>query len=792
MALVKTAIGQNDSLKQVIHSNPDQSALFQATDLLVKGLAFKEPDSALFYGFKIFESVLKKDTSLASSLSLNLGTSYYAKGDYDNALIYWQKAADLSSLTAERKIEPLALNNVAIIYQNTGRIEDAIGNFARAIKIYKERGDTIRVGRGTFNIGKAHIALGNDSIGVHHIKRSIEIYSSLGRKALKNLANAYNELASVFYYDSEYASALENYHNSLRFYLEAGDTLGSLKPRGNIGNIHRALGNSEEALATYKEIIETKEKFNQFNVHFNYHNLGEVHVDMGNYDQALINYRKALGLRKKAGLLGLTNSTLIGMAESFKALKQLDSANQYYTMIYSNSRELDEAEYIASSVCAYCDWLFFQGKQQEALPYVMECYREASAINARKLEINASNWLQEIYALNGDFKKAYQYLQIANQLSDSLFNADLIREIAVKEAAFENEKELIKRENSIKLLESKKQVADLRIKLLLIGVILIAVTAFFISRMLIVKRERKKKELEAINRFRGEMTGMIAHDLKSPLSVIMNANDSAGTKQMAAQMLQLINNMLDVHRFESTEVNIQKSLCSLQEIINSAKAQVQFLMDEKDVSLVIEATDDYLIAADKNIMLRVLVNLLTNAIKYSPFNENVRISVVRNNEWVQISISDKGQGIDKENMDIIFQSFGQLNPKDSGGIGSTGLGLTFVKLALEAHGSGIEVDSKPDSGTTFSFKIPLVGTHQVDQEDSEVMSFEFSEKLKKMLRGKLAMLRKLNLHQVGDIEKELKSFRGHNKETDEWVDQLLNSVYAGNKEKYEMLLDELE
>lgn len=793
IGIVLSSFGQIDSLKRVINSTTDSATVFEVSDLLVKQLAFKQPDSALYFGFKVFEDVLRKDTSIAASISLNIGTAYYAKGNYEKALIYWQKAGDLSDLTVQKSIKPLALNNVAIIYQNTGRIEDAITNFEQAIEIYNERNDTIRVGRGTFNIGKAYIALGEDSIGINYLKKSIGIYQEVGHKALRNLANAYNELASVYYYDSEYPAALENYHQSIKRYLEAGDTLGSLKPKGNIGNIHRNLGNVDEALSTYREIIVIKEKYRQFSVHYNYHNLGEALADNGHYNAALTNYRVALTLRENAGLRGLLVSTLIGVADCFKEMKILDSAGYYYSHAYENSSDLDEAEFRASGICAYGGWLMHQGRKEEAFSICLECYEEAKEINARNLLVNAATWLQDIYEDNDAYKEAYFYQTQANQLGDSLFNADLIRKITNQEASFKYEKELIRRENEIQLLESKEQVANLQITLLVIGVILIVIIAFFVSRMMILKRERRKRELEAIGQFRESMTGMIAHDLKTPLSVIMNSSKGDNNnRQMARQMLHLINNMLDVHRFESTEVNLSLEHCSIKVIIDEAKAHLGPLLGEKDLTLRVEMDENYLISVDKNVMVRVLVNLLTNAIKYSPFNETILLSVKSENTSVTVSVSDQGQGISEDQVEAIFKSFGQLDPKDSGGIGSTGLGLTFVKLALQAHGSDIRLDSSPGKGTTFSFVLPVVKSMPDVISEMEEYHFEFSHKVKAFLRQKLVALRKLDLYQIGDIEKELEDLKGQGDEADKWVEHILNSVYAGNKEKYDQLLNEVE
>lgn len=295
------------------------------------------------------------------------------------------------------------------------------------------------------------------------------------------------------------------------------------------------------------------------------------------------------------------------------------------------------------------------------------------------------------------------------------------------------------------------------------------------------------EELLKLGNYRESMTGMIAHDMKTPLSVIMNSNDELATKQMASQMLHLINNMLDVHRFESTEVKLKKEQVSFDELVKVAEQQVKFLLDEKDLQLEKAFNDDYLVSIDQSIMLRVFVNLLTNAIKFSPFNSSIVLNAKIVEDNLEVSVNNKGQVIPKDKIETIFESFGQLDARDSGGVGSTGLGLTFVKLALDAHDSDIHVTSSQSEGTTFGFKLNLVGKSTDQRQEKRDASFD-ALVINKILKPDFDQLQGLQIHQIGDLERVLSELRGKDQQVDEWIEHVLQAAYAGNIEKYEKLM----
>ena len=295
------------------------------------------------------------------------------------------------------------------------------------------------------------------------------------------------------------------------------------------------------------------------------------------------------------------------------------------------------------------------------------------------------------------------------------------------------------------------------------------------------------EELLKLGNYRESMTGMIAHDMKTPLSVIMNSNDELATKQMAGQMLHLINNMLDVHRFESTEVNLKLEEVSFNDLIKASEKQVRFLLDEKDLSLKKSYKGDFSVSIDQSIMLRVMVNLFTNAIKFSPFNGVVMLNAKVAEELLEVSVNNKGRIIPDDKIESIFMSFGQLEAKDSGGIGSTGLGLTFVKLALDAHDTDISVSSNESEGTTFGFKLNLVSKRSSEEKIKSKSSFDPAV-INEFIKPNVEQLQELQVHQIGELDRVLNELKGKDKNVDEWIEQVLNAAYAGNLGKYEELM----
>jgi signal transduction histidine kinase len=173
--------------------------------------------------------------------------------------------------------------------------------------------------------------------------------------------------------------------------------------------------------------------------------------------------------------------------------------------------------------------------------------------------------------------------------------------------------------------------------------------------------------------------------------------------------LTLINSLLDLARLESGQMPLQLCEVNIENLIESSLKQVTVWAEQKRVTLT-----SYLnrgvetVYTDPEVAMRILVNLLSNAIKFSQSESVVAVYVAPSNaNMVAFSVTDQGPGILKEWVDKVFDKFVQVKARKAGSAVGSGLGLTFCRLAVEAQGGRIWLDSEIDKGTTVTFTLPM-------------------------------------------------------------------------------------
>ena len=227
------------------------------------------------------------------------------------------------------------------------------------------------------------------------------------------------------------------------------------------------------------------------------------------------------------------------------------------------------------------------------------------------------------------------------------------------------------------------------------------------------------KRLVEVEKLRDDMRNMIVHDLRTPLTAVivgveMLEKDGTLTESQHEMMsiaagggktlLGMINDLLDVEKMESGATLLQYTELSAAELVTRAIGQIATLAEAAGttVDTAIEA-ELRPFRGDESKLVRTLVNLIANAIKFAPAG-TVTVSATDDGAGsMRFTVRDTGAGIPAEAFDRIFEKFGQLDPRSRVG---TGLGLAFCKLAVEAHGGRIQVESTPGAGSSFSFTIP--------------------------------------------------------------------------------------
>jgi PAS domain S-box-containing protein len=218
-------------------------------------------------------------------------------------------------------------------------------------------------------------------------------------------------------------------------------------------------------------------------------------------------------------------------------------------------------------------------------------------------------------------------------------------------------------------------------------------------------------------RIKNEFLALIAHDLRSPIAAMdaslqlleAGINPYGDPKDQYRKMrertdylLRLLNDILEMNRIEESQIHIEREETSLKDLCTEAADLVQELANQKQIKCEV-MTDEAQILVDKHRIKRVIVNLLVNAIKFSPENSTVTIRATTERQSdVVIAVVDQGRGISEADKARIFSKFEQVESSDSSIKGGAGLGLAICRTLVNAHGGTISVQSQIGKGSTFT------------------------------------------------------------------------------------------
>ncbi|MCB1908765.1 MAG: CHASE2 domain-containing protein [Rhodocyclaceae bacterium] len=215
----------------------------------------------------------------------------------------------------------------------------------------------------------------------------------------------------------------------------------------------------------------------------------------------------------------------------------------------------------------------------------------------------------------------------------------------------------------------------------------------------------------------------LSHDLRSPLSSIVTMVDSFDDDEehaegmpreelrrvgmFARSALELTENLFRLVRAEGVDVR-RFMIYDLNQLIDDAVEDAWALARAKDIQVVRDGDDigDCPVSCEPGMLKRALLNLLTNAIKYSPAGSEVRIALGRDPRGWQLDVRDQGDGISDEDQRLLFKRFGRLEKRTGRRVAGLGLGLMIVKTVVERHGGSVEVSSRPGIGSTFTIRLP--------------------------------------------------------------------------------------
>jgi two-component system sensor histidine kinase KdpD len=233
-------------------------------------------------------------------------------------------------------------------------------------------------------------------------------------------------------------------------------------------------------------------------------------------------------------------------------------------------------------------------------------------------------------------------------------------------------------------------------------------------------------------RLRTALFNSVSHDLRTPLASITGAVTSLQEEGVygeeerraflktirdgALKLNNLVGNLLDTARLESGMLELRKDWCDMQDIIGVALSRVREVKGELNLVLNIPKRLP-LVRADFSLIEQVLVNLLYNAIGYSPLQSEISVSISTSVDKIMVSVGDRGSGIAEQDRDRIFDKFYRLYAPAH--VTGTGLGLSICKGFIDAHGGRIWVEPNPGGGSLFIFTLPLEKQPSIEEAGTE-------------------------------------------------------------------------
>ena len=806
---------------------PKQHKIDSLNKLLNTSLSSTQKVSALIALAKVQGKKMAKEAQKNLTEAKTIAEKDGNKKDLANA--YLQEGMLLIALK-KRKLSQVAFNQALKLYQNLPNT-------------YEEQGDVY------YNIGR----LLNDRQSVDSTRilyaKAIEAYTK--SKSIEKVAETYVRDGQLLYVKGDYLNSIESIQKGLKIYQDR-------KKRKREGHAINALGSAyylkrdyPKALEIYKQSLKIALETNDINsLRSNYNNVGLCYMRLEQFPEALTNLREAekIGIRQKSK--GTIAKARNGIGNVYLKTNQLDSALYCYKLAVKLAKEIKSTYIRPFSLNGVTRVFVAMQKPDSALKYGLEALDISRRVANKNTEQDATEQLALIYEMKKNYALAYQYHKTFKHLSDSLVDEDKIKKITSLENkfAFEKEKEKQKQQQLLNeaRLNSDLQQQKFLNRAFLGGILLVMALGFYVYRSYQNKRKanqvllekntlitqqneeitQQAEELNATNNqlvelgnFKEALMGMIVHDLKNPLNVIIGLSESEYKaeylkmiNQSGQRMLTLVMNILDVQKFEASEIELRTEPLSLNQLVNTSLQDVQLLLQQKRLMVETEIDTKDWVIAEEELLIRVFTNLLTNAIKFSLQGGKITVSneVITNAEqegsFTKIWVKDEGVGIPASKLDLVFTKFGQVHQKKSGGIRSTGLGLTFCKLVVEAHGGQIGVESVERQGTAFWFTLPLdKNAHQANNVTNETKYaqnspaqspgtplFNFSPKEKEMLQPILNELSSYEFFEFTKIKVTLAQLEKFENENIQALTTQLNTAFLSmNEDNFHQLVESI-
>lgn len=662
----------------------------------------------------IQELTTETDAETRIRLKLSLAREYDMR---DTSLRIANEIMAESKAIGFLKGEAFAHEIRSYAFYNMDRMAESLVEDSMHILVQQQLGNTFAVGAIHHAMGATYSVMRKLDLAIVHLLKAVEVLEA--EENYEWLARVYNDLGEAFDLSEQPEQAL--------FYLRKG-------------------------LALRKQHIDPSEW------HYAYTDIGNFFSTNNQLDSALFYHQLALEsaqLGEDAASAAIayqnTGNALLIAGKNEAAIPYLLKANQYF-------EDTDRIQYLAPNYNAIGESYLNLGRYAEAIDYLnrsLEMTRENGPLN---LAQDSHGILARLFEQRGDYQQAYVHLQRQKILQDSLLQEQNLEVIAGLERKYQNEQQ--KTQLAEQALELERQSRLRNYTLLgaaLFALVLMSGFQYVRNRQknrireaaLETQLERAEAEkLRTLDQLKSTFFANISHEFRTPLTLILGPvqqalegiNKRLDTEipeevtmktrylqlieRSTQRLLSLVNQLLDLSRIDGGQIQLHLQKGDLLPLLRALIYSFESLAERQHIDYEVSFPEQLPQAVfDRDKWEKILVNLLSNAFKFTPEGGRVTFQAEAKEEGLQMRVSDSGPGINAVDLDLIFDRFYQVEGTEARG---TGIGLALVQELVTMLDGQIQVESEIGEGTTFILLLPFLPEH-FPQLDTEALEEGFTE-----------------------------------------------------------------
>lgn len=650
--------------------------------------------------------------------------------DWEKSQRYAGLALELATSLDDKYGIAVAHTNYARFYNMMGDYRDALDHAALALSLFEQVSDDWQIARTLRIIGTTYRLLNQSDQSLDYFLRSLMIFEDIDSK--DDIAATVTALGDVYSHWGQAEKALRFYERALALYKTDMQYQQTLSVGNRLAKTLISLEQYDQAISILDEMITLADEHPAPRLQAElYTRYGELYLTQKDYAVALKYYLDALAIFTEIG-----DVESQAQANSNVARAHMEAGNLQNALSYFGEAQ-NKAESIGESAIAANIWLDIgslhmrSGEIKKAIGALQSGLKIAKSDNDLAIMQKAYGLLTEAYGKQGQLDKALSYQQSLQVTIDELNRQQSNRRVAELEIRYELDKldkelDAVRGAAMIEEIKYKRRYTMMVVIIAFSVVIAVLFVLFVIYRSSLLRKSERDKMDHAL-RLKADFTAMLVHDLRSPLTAVFGfaemlkmgeksydqIKEIAMTIRNASQkMLQLVNEMLDLSKFEAGKMTLSKTQVTLKPIVTTSIQMLEPVAAKREMKVKFNGANDLpTVHCDVLKVEQVITNLISNAINHIPEGSNIDISLeeveVNQSPYLQFSVADNGSGIPEEERSKLFDKYAQLESRSSDKKSGTGLGLAVSRIIIEEHGGKIAFKPNQPKGSIFYFQIPV-------------------------------------------------------------------------------------